>query len=45
MSKIKGVKKSEIKQRVHELLELVELPNKSQSYPKELSGGQKQKVN
>ena len=41
---IQGVAKSEIKKRVHELLDLVELPNKANAYPKELSGGQKQKV-
>ncbi|MED7788273.1 ATP-binding cassette domain-containing protein [Francisella sp. 19X1-34] len=41
---IQGIPKAEIKKRVHELLELVELPNKATAYPKELSGGQKQKV-
>ncbi|KEI35662.1 methionine ABC transporter ATP-binding protein [Francisella sp. W12-1067] len=41
---IQGIPKSEIKKRVHELLDLVELPNKALAYPKELSGGQKQKV-
>ena len=41
---IQGVAKLEIKKRVHELLDLVELPNKSMAYPNELSGGQKQKV-
>ena len=41
---IQGVSKHEIKKRVAELLDLVELPNKSNSYPQELSGGQKQKV-
>ncbi|WP_150467722.1 methionine ABC transporter ATP-binding protein [Francisella sp. SYW-9] len=41
---IQGVPKVEIKKRVHKLLELVELPNKATAYPKELSGGQKQKV-
>ena len=41
---IQGTSKSEIKKRVHELLDLVELPNKATSYPNELSGGQKQKV-
>ncbi|AJC48792.1 ATP-binding cassette domain-containing protein [Allofrancisella guangzhouensis] len=41
---IQGIPKSEIKKRVYELLDLVELPNKVLAYPKELSGGQKQKV-
>ncbi|QIW09918.1 ATP-binding cassette domain-containing protein [Francisella sp. LA112445] len=41
---IQGIPKAEIKKRVYELLELVELPNKATAYPKELSGGQKQKV-
>ncbi|QIV95835.1 D-methionine transport system ATP-binding protein [Allofrancisella inopinata] len=41
---IQGIPKSEIKKRVYELLDLVELPNKALAYPKELSGGQKQKV-
>lgn len=41
---IQGVPNAEIKKRVHELLDLVELPNKATAYPKELSGGQKQKV-
>lgn len=41
---IQGIPKAEIKKRVFELLELVELPNKANAYPQELSGGQKQKV-
>lgn len=41
---IQGVPKAEIRKRVSELLELVELPNKASAYPQELSGGQKQKV-
>ena len=41
---IQGTSKSEIKKRVFELLDLVELPNKAYAYPQELSGGQKQKV-
>ncbi len=41
---IQGVARTEIKKRVHELLDLVELPNKAAAYPNELSGGQKQKV-
>ncbi len=36
--------KSEKKKRVHELLELVELKDKSKSYQSQLSGGQKQRV-
>lgn len=40
---IQGVSKAEIKKRVHELLDLVELPNKANAYPQELSGGQKTK--
>ena len=41
---IQGASKSEIKKRVNELLDLVELPNKANAYPDELSGGQKQKI-
>ncbi len=40
---IQGIAKSEIKKRVHELLDLVELPNKANAYPKRTSGGQKTK--
>lgn len=41
---IAGVEKSIIKTRVDELLELVELSDKSEAYPSQLSGGQKQRV-
>lgn len=41
---IAGVKKSEAKARVRELLELVDLSDKADSYPSQLSGGQKQRV-
>lgn len=41
---IQGYSKPNIKKRVLELLELVELPGKANAYPNELSGGQKQKV-
>lgn len=41
---IQGISKDKIKKRVFDLLELVELPNKANSYPSQLSGGQKQKV-
>src|SRR3712207_2974064 len=37
-------KKSEIQQRVKELLDLVELGDKADCYPSQLSGGQKQRV-
>lgn len=41
---IAGYKKREINERVEELLDLVELRDKSSSYPGQLSGGQKQRV-
>lgn len=41
---IQHQKDSQIKARVHELLDLVELRDKENAYPKELSGGQKQRV-
>ncbi len=41
---IAKVPKSEIKERVKELLELVGLADKAKSYPAQLSGGQKQRV-
>lgn len=41
---IAGVKKKEIKQRVHETAELVGLTEKLSAYPGGLSGGQKQRV-
>ncbi len=39
-----GLSKDEIKTRVHELLELVGLSDKADSYPSQLSGGQMQRV-
>ncbi len=36
--------KAEIKQRVHELLELVQLEGMSKRYPSQLSGGQRQRM-
>ena len=42
--KLKKVPKEEIKKRVTEILEFVELSDKSRSYPSKLSGGQKQRV-
>jgi len=41
---IAGAKQDKIKQRVTELLELVELGDKHHAYPSQLSGGQKQRV-
>lgn len=41
---ISGYSKQEIKQRVDEILELVELTDKKDAYPLQLSGGQKQRV-
>ncbi len=41
---LSGVSKSEIKNRVTELLELVGLQDKAKAYPAQLSGGQKQRV-
>ena len=38
------VPKNEIRARVHELLELVGLSDKTKAYPAQLSGGQKQRV-
>ena len=38
------IPKGEIRQRVHELLELVGLQDKENAYPAQLSGGQKQRV-
>src|SRR5579875_3128718 len=40
----KGVAKSEVKQRVAEALELVELTGRERRRPRELSGGQQQRV-
>ncbi len=42
--KIKKVAKAEIKQRVTEMLELVQLGGFEKRYPSQLSGGQKQRV-
>ncbi|NLL80870.1 MAG: methionine ABC transporter ATP-binding protein [Tissierellia bacterium] len=39
-----GQNKSQIKERVDQLLEYVELTDKKHSYPSQLSGGQKQRV-
>ena len=39
-----GVKRSEAEQRAKELLELVGLPDKADSYPAQLSGGQQQRI-
>ena len=41
---ISGYRKDKIKQRVEEILELVELSEKRDAYPLQLSGGQKQRV-
>lgn len=41
---ISGFKKDKIKERVEEILELVELSEKRDAYPLQLSGGQKQRV-
>lgn len=42
--KYKGLKKAQIRARVLELLDLVDLRDKVNAYPSELSGGQKQRV-
>ena len=42
--RVAGYPKEKIKDRVHEILELVELTDKIQAYPAQLSGGQKQRV-
>ena len=42
--KLNNVPKEQIKKRVEEILEFVELSDKSQAYPAKLSGGQKQRV-
>lgn len=39
-----GMRKKDIKNRVREILELVDLKDKARSYPDELSGGQQQMV-
>lgn len=41
---ISGYKKEEIKERVNNILKLVELEGKKDAYPLQLSGGQKQRV-
>ncbi len=42
--RIRGVKESEIKSRVHEALKLVNLRHKTESFPSALSGGEQQRV-
>jgi ABC-type Fe3+/spermidine/putrescine transport system ATPase subunit len=42
--KVKKIPKSQIKERVAEVLKIVNLENKETSYPGELSGGEKQRV-
>src|SRR5580765_1290894 len=42
--KIKKQPADKIRQRVHELLDLIHLPDKGNSYPYQLSGGQQQRV-
>lgn len=42
--RIQGVSESAIKQKIDELLPLVELTDKAHAYPPQLSGGQKQRV-
>jgi len=39
-----GLSKTEIADKVHQLLELVEISDKEKHYPSQLSGGQKQRV-
>ncbi|MDD5901643.1 MAG: ATP-binding cassette domain-containing protein [Lachnospiraceae bacterium] len=39
-----GVKKADAKKRAKELLEIVGLPDKAESYPAQLSGGQQQRI-
>lgn len=41
---VAGASKKEINRDVPKLLELVGIPNKAKNYPKELSGGEKQRV-
>ena len=41
---LKGMTKEQIRERVRELLALVEISDKENAYPSELSGGQKQRV-
>ena len=42
--KIRKRPKEEIRARVHELLELVQLPGLAERYPSQLSGGQRQRM-
>ena len=42
--KLRKYPKQEIKQRVHEMLDLLKLPNIEKKYPSELSGGQQQRL-
>ncbi|HUN21634.1 MAG TPA: ABC transporter ATP-binding protein [Anaerolineales bacterium] len=42
--KIAGTPKSDIQQRVNEMLELIHLPDFGNRYPQQLSGGQQQRV-
>lgn len=42
--KLRGVPKQEVKERVHNILELVHLAHLMDRYPKQLSGGQQQRV-
>ena len=42
--KYSGMSRKEIKDRVHEMLQLVDLTDKRDAYPSQLSGGQKQRV-
>lgn len=42
--KVAGYPKDKINERVHEILELVELKDKEKAHPAQLSGGQKQRV-
>lgn len=39
-----GLSKAQISEKVHELLDLVEIGDKEKNYPSQLSGGQKQRV-
>ncbi len=42
--RIRGIKEAEIKDRVHEVLKMVNLRHKTDSYPRELSGGEQQRI-
>jgi len=41
---MRGVRREEIRRRVEETLELVQLPDKGNQFPRQLSGGQQQRV-